>query len=500
MRALSGRRWFVTRRGFGLTIQSPGRVTLSCHCHSPDVTLLPVQLPVEDAVSKQLEARGFKHVEEVLQSECFKRATTLRSLLVYLWRNRGKDVSEYAIAVDALGRNPDFESKIDASVRVQISRLRQFLTKYYESEGRQSTIRLAIPLGTHEIQLIEIKAINTPERYARAEEVIVRLPPAPEVPRVRGRFLVPVLGSIIAVLLLCIGFLLWRSAHGETQSGAVARQDLPLFWKTFMDNGKSTRIVLPTPVFFSWDSPIHENSLMFRDTAVNDFAKWERSAQLVDLEKRWGKPNRWQNYTVASDTFASLRLARFLDSYGIQTSISSAPESPHGIIDHENIVTFGTASSLAPFQSDLDRLSFRLVPHERFIIDKHLPAGSAGLFPALRESASRQVVPGIIALLPRGSSGSRILIVQSIQTTALISFLTSETGMHEILQAEAEQGDSPYFEAVVLSEVNAGTPLQSRLVAFRRFGAPEPPPHPVNEASLAKRASSPVLLTAAAHH
>lgn len=486
---------------FALTIQSLAIVTLSCHYYPGDVSLLRVGLPLENAALNELEARGCKHVEEVLQSECFKRATTLRGLLLYLWRNRGKDISEYAIAVDALGRNPDFESKIDASVRVQISRLRQFLTKYYESEGRQSNSRLSIPLGTHEIQLIEITPKDeTRQNHARAEDAILRLPAAPEAPRVYGRVLVPVLSAVIVVLVLCIGLLLWPSVHQDTKSGAVEKQELPLFWKTFLDNGKSTRIVLPTPVFFSWDVPNHGNSLMFRDTSVNDFAKSDKSGQLVDLERRWGKATRWQNYTVASDTFASLRLARFLDSYGVQTSISSAPESPHGIIDHENIVTFGTASSLAPFQSDLDRLSFKLAPHERYIIDKHLPTGSAGVFPALQESASRKVVPGIIALLPRGSSGSRILIVQSIQTTALISFLTSEAGMREIMQAQAEQGDSPYFEAVVLSEVNGGTPLQSRLVAFRRFAAPESTTRPVDEASIAKHPASQVLLTAAANH
>jgi hypothetical protein len=460
-----------------------------------------VQLPLVEPISKELETRGFKHVEEVLQSECFKRATTLRSLLVYLWRNRGKDVSEYAIAVDALGRNPDFESKIDASVRVQISRLRQFLTKYYESEGRQSTSRLSIPLGTHEIQLIETKAKEDRlENYAQVDNAIVPLPVVAELPRGRGRFLLPVLTAIIVVLVVCIGFLLWPSVHQDSKGGAVATQELPQFWKAFMDNGKSTRIVLPTPVFFTWDGPGRDNSLMFRDTSVKDFANSDKSAQLADLQKRWGKAAHWQNYTVASDTFASLRLARFLDSYGIQTSISSAPELPHGIMEHENIVTFGTASSLAPFQSDMDRLSFKLVPHERYIMDKRLPPGSAGMFPALVESASRSVVPGIVALLPRGSSGSRILIVQSIQTTALISYLTSEAGMHEIMRAQAEQGGSPFFEAVVLSEVNAGIPIQSRLVAFRRFDAPKSPAHPVDEASLAKRPSSRVVLTAAADH
>jgi len=147
----------------------------------------------------------------------------------------------------------------------------------------------------------------------------------------------------------------------------------------------------------------------------------------------------------------------------------------------------------------LDRLSFRLAPHEKCIIDKRLPPGIARVFPALRESAARSVVPGIVALIPRGSSGSRILIVQSIQTTALISFLTSESGMREILQAQKEEGGgSPFFEAVVLSEVNAGNPIQSRLVAFRRFVTPESASRPVDEASLAKHTPSQILLTTTA--
>jgi hypothetical protein len=79
------------------------------------------------------------------------------------------------------------------------------------------------------------------------------------------------------------------------------------------------------------------------------------------------------------------------------------------------------------------------------------------------------VSPGIIALLPRQGSASRILLVQGTQTAALISYLTSETGIREITQAEAEHGHNPFFEAVVLSEVNGENPIQSRLVAFRPF-------------------------------
>ncbi len=447
-------------------------------------------MPVADPVAKELEIRGLRHLEEVLQSECFKRAATLRGLLLYLWENRDKDVSEYAIAVDALGRNRDFESRIDASVRVQISRLRQFLTKYYESEGRHAAIRLVIPMGTHQIKVIEVLQDESGDDrihglgIAAPPSVAVPSFPALQAPSRAHRWLVSVLSGVIVVLLLCVGGLVWGGLNRNNKENVVSARELPVFWKMFMDNGKSTRIVLPTPTFFYWGPPRHENSLLVRDITVNDFAKPENSAQIIDLEKKLGKPELWQNYTVASDTFASLRLARFLDSYGVRTDFSSANESPHGIIDHENIITFGTASSLAEYESYLDQLSFKMALHERYIIDKHQPAESARQFPELKESASRQVLPGIIALLPRGSSGSRILILQGIQTNAIISFLTSEAGMSEITKAQAEQGNSPFFEAVVLSEVNAGNPIQSRLVAFRRFTAPSSSHGQIAEAAL----------------
>jgi hypothetical protein len=449
----------------------------------------------EDRIKSELEISGFRHLEEIL-----------RCLLGYLWKNRDSTVSEYAIAVEALGRNPDFESKFDATVRVQISRLRRFLTKYYEAEGRQSTIRLIIPLGTHQIQIIEVIPESDPASEAgtyleRSPEyrsssadanLFAPLPPtqiAPPEPHrsvfsILAPTLVPVLACIIVVLVSCLGWILWASAHPSGRSILSSKQELPLFWKKFLDNGKSTRIVLPTPIFFAWQPNGQDNTLLARDITVNESAKLDSSAQIVDIEKRLGKPNIWQNYTVASDTFASLRLARFLDSFGVQTSFSSSAESPHEITDHENIVAFGTTSSLAAYQSDLDRLNFKLGPHERYVIDKRLPAGSAGQFPVLVESASRMVMPGLVAILPRDASGTRILLVQGAQTTALISYLTSEEGMREITEAQAKRGDSQFFEAVVLSEVNAGNPIQSRLVAFRPFVIQSTQPGQLNVASL----------------
>ena len=456
---------------------------------------------ISDQIVQESEICGLQHLEEVLQSNCFERATALRRLLEYLWKNRNRAISEYAIAVEALGRNPHFESKIDATVRVQISRLRRFLMKYYETEGSRSVTRFVIPLGTHQIQMVgvtlEDEAVTEPGNYLerspefplKSEDAASFVPflSASRVHPGRDHYMVPILVSIIVALVSCLGWSLWPSIHPGNKKVVFSRQELPLFWKRFMDNGKSTRIVLPTPIFFTWQPNGQNSTLMVRDISVNEPAKLESSPPIVDIEKRLGKPSIWQNYTVASDTFASLRLARFLDSYGVQASISSTVESPHEIIDHENIVAFGTTSSLSAYQSDLDRLSFKLGPHEQYVIDKRLPAGSADEFPVLKESASRMVMPGLVALLPRDASGTRILLVQGAQTMALISYLTSEEGMQEITQAQTKLGHTPFFEAVVLSEVNEGNPIQSRLVAFKPFAAESAQPIQLNAVSVVSR-------------
>jgi DNA-binding response OmpR family regulator len=70
------------------------------------------------------------HIQKVAQSTQFTRAETLKRLLVYLWSRRDEDVSEYAVATEALGRRTDFDPRTDASVRVQISRLRRKLKDF----------------------------------------------------------------------------------------------------------------------------------------------------------------------------------------------------------------------------------------------------------------------------------------------------------------------------------------------------------------------------------
>src|SRR4029077_1618053 len=90
-------------------------------------------------------------IRQVADSETFRAAPTMRALLLYLWEHQGEPISEYAIATEALGRSPDFDPKSDSTVRVHIARLRTRLKEFHETAVEAFPLRLALPLGRHEL-------------------------------------------------------------------------------------------------------------------------------------------------------------------------------------------------------------------------------------------------------------------------------------------------------------------------------------------------------------
>jgi DNA-binding response OmpR family regulator len=97
-------------------------------------------------------AQGAAHkyddlLRQVADSEPFRTAPTMRALLFYLWEHQREPISEYAIATEALGRSPDFDPKLDSTVRVQVARLRAKLKDFYQAGDGTFPLRLSVPLG-----------------------------------------------------------------------------------------------------------------------------------------------------------------------------------------------------------------------------------------------------------------------------------------------------------------------------------------------------------------
>ena len=382
-------------------------------------------------------------VAAVLDSRCFEKAQTLRNLLLYLWTHRDRALNEYAIATEALGRAAVFDPKVDATVRVQISRLRQRLDKFYEEGGKHLIERLVIPLGAHQLQ---IETVTPPE------------PDTVEVsaPAKRSRWTAILAASTCVLFVICcvLGVLLDRA-----QADRGMPPPPPAFWKMFFANGRQTRVLLPTPVFFAWSHRTNEENrvLMFRDTDINDFEDAAHSPTLQVLQQRFGVPSLGQSYTVTSDTFAAVRLARYLDAAGMPPSVMSSASAPLEALDKENVIALGTWGTLSPLKAYLDQMNFTLGPHEVFVLNHHPVRGEAKRFEVTNESEQRSVWPGVIALLPgnRNAPKTHLLILASRHTAALVSFLTSTNGLSQFDQIWRDKGSPPYFEIVVAAEMNA---------------------------------------------
>src|ERR1017187_6404016 len=90
-------------------------------------------------------------LQRVLESESFRNSDSLRRLLSYLaersLNHAADDLKEYVIDVDVFGKPPSYDPQKDASVRVQISRLRQKIAEYYNGEGSGDPYRLVLPKG-----------------------------------------------------------------------------------------------------------------------------------------------------------------------------------------------------------------------------------------------------------------------------------------------------------------------------------------------------------------
>jgi hypothetical protein len=112
------------------------------------MTTVPV---VNDQVDPFVQERA--ELQTVQASVLFQRAPNLSRILAYIcqkhFQNESANLKEYNIAVEALGRPPDFDPQVDAIVRVDAHLLRKRLHSYYEQEGKHHDLQIVLPSGQY---------------------------------------------------------------------------------------------------------------------------------------------------------------------------------------------------------------------------------------------------------------------------------------------------------------------------------------------------------------
>lgn len=97
-------------------------------------------------------------VDRVLRAGVFAKSPSLERFFRYIcerhFEGQSDRIKEYGIAVEALGRPPEFDPKEDSIVRVEAHRLRKRLEAYYKGPGANDPVQILIPNGQYAPQFV----------------------------------------------------------------------------------------------------------------------------------------------------------------------------------------------------------------------------------------------------------------------------------------------------------------------------------------------------------
>jgi hypothetical protein len=386
-------------------------------------------------------------LNQIVESDAFRSAPMMRTLLLYLWAHRGEQVSEYAVAIDALGRPASFDPKADSTVRVQISRLRAKLKEFYEENGEAFPLKLSIPLGRHDLQWAyqQIQRPAAPRRWA----------PVPRYYAIAAGLAFGLLAAVCIALLVRVHTL---------EGSAPVVQTLPRFWKAFLAGSRPVEVVIPSPVYFFWP----EHGVNVRDLTVSEFSRWQSSALLREIASKWGAPTLAQNYVGAPEMNGGVRLLQYLHDRA-QVSVIESRKLDTDAVAAQNTIFLGMPRTAVYLDQISGKLNFYIARVEPDIVANRNPlAGEEKDFREMDYSADRIRYPGIIALLPPRPEHTRSLLLLGRSPGSIVALLTSVEGLRLLDERWVKGGSPDAWEMVIQAETYRGdTIAKVTPVAFR---------------------------------
>jgi hypothetical protein len=112
----------------------------------------------QDSIASDPVMAMREELSRILASAEFSRAPIMKRLLSFLVdetvAGRGDQLKAYAVAVDGLGRAPDYDARADSYPRVQVGRLRRMLADHYTRSPAEGRARIDIPSGRYKVHMV----------------------------------------------------------------------------------------------------------------------------------------------------------------------------------------------------------------------------------------------------------------------------------------------------------------------------------------------------------
>jgi hypothetical protein len=410
----------------------------------------------------------------VCQSQTFSRSDRLKALLRFICEaeieGRSGDLKEYSIAIEALGKPPEFSPGEDSSVRSRAWELRRKLEKFYATEAPYATVRIEIPKGSY----LPHFARFVPKESPAPVETFV-LPPAPpvaaETPR---RMWLPLVGALIAGIAIGVGGLLaWNAAMPPKYPQAQAWDpNLEAIWKPML-NSKAPILVSFQSLLF-----LHIGPLNVRDYKVNSIEAMERSEAIMRVKQLFNVPQVYENrdYINSGEANAVFQLSRLLATRKQNIFAKLSTDVTWDDLKANNLVILG--------KPEADQNISRWLAKGQFMV-----AGGVirNLHPAPGESSEWQDDGGLsqnwkqkyalVTMLPGPGKDNWVMSMSgsgSEHLWAMANYFTDPATARDLVRhLRLPSGKLPSaYQVVIRAEFKSQTPVKVAYVAHRSLATP----------------------------
>jgi hypothetical protein len=419
-----------------------------------------------------LRSEYLVQVDRLVNSEFLQGSEALCKLLQYLahhtLNSRNQHLKEYQIAVEVLGRAPDFDPQSDASVRVQVARLRGKLTEYYNSVGVNDPVLIDLPKGRYALTFEfradapKPEAAPPPKPTAGAKPALESVsPPAPPARNWPRGLLAAV---IVAATLLSIGAAVyWRyltnpkPAARSSEAGRMPATEA--FWSPFLHASQEPIVVFSNATFVG--------------TAESGMRYFEPSKDSHEKTT--------QHYTGVGEVLGVLQLGRLFWQHGGEFRIKQGGLFTLDEARNNNLVFVGSPTenlALLQIANTHEFVFRRLAAGDRrteAIVDLHPRPGQPSVYPSSPQSGTADMDYAIVALMHGLEPSQWTLIVAGVTTLgtqAAVNYVCEEGSLKELLhRLNVKKGsDLKPFEALLRVRVANDVPLETQLLALRPAG------------------------------
>jgi hypothetical protein len=420
-----------------------------------------------------------EELKRLLQSKHFAKARKKSRFLEFIceqaFLGNAEKLNEYLVGIEIYERGADFNPQDDPIVRVQAHEIRRALKKYYEEEGKDSSLRIDLPAGHY------VPVFSKVNHQAATSSVSAGERP-PEAPlrlqgpvRRNGLILGLAVGCLVlGLLLLRERFLVGHSSLNEASASGFPKS-MEWFWGPFLPPAAPPLIVIPIHPLLraahEGDSPATlKNSYLIDKEKLSEFRDTIHFRELQGFHF----VATTTDFTAVGEALGLVNFFELFAGAGQRFRVKASR-----LVDFEEIKR-GNAILLGGNQSWSGRVF--LYPegfwfHGGVISNKQPRPGEQAVyrpeFDPVTNNLSRDYA--LVLMLPNEKKQERILLIYGIYTQgsqAAIEYVTSAGHLQKLREALLElspQHRSPpkYFQALLQTTVENFVPGKASLVSAR---------------------------------